>query len=83
MTVDLPPSITLACYNKECTNVITLRLDSGYYKFKMYDGECSRCGIRILIERFSPFLNYLTNNIGTPKVNKVGKPIQRDNPNFL
>jgi hypothetical protein len=79
MIKELPVSVTVPCYNKECTNIIQLRLDAGYYKNKCYDGECMRCGIRIVIQKFSPFLEFITvdetdSTPGSEKINRITKP---------
>jgi len=80
MTRVLPVAITIPCINRECTNEMILRLDQGYYKDRMYDGSCSRCGIRVIIERFSPFLSNIevqpnTTQVLSSKVIKVNRPV--------
>lgn len=81
---EFPPFITLPCYNKECSNQIHLRLDAGYYKNKAYDGECTRCGISLRIEKFSPFLENITNSetsfdVLAPKSKQITKPMKSGN----
>lgn len=55
-----PAIIDMPCINVECSNILHLNLYQKYWKDKAYYAECNKCGIAIKIEKFSPFLNLIT-----------------------
>lgn len=55
-----PSHLSIPCINSECTNLIILELYNQYYSDRDYTGNCSRCGINIRINKFSPVLEKIT-----------------------
>ena len=82
MQKQFPPTITVPCYNKECSNLIHLSLYEGYYKNREYSGECTRCAIHIRINKLSPFLENVSNygeiNMEPSRFNRMSKPMKGD-----
>lgn len=76
MDKEYPQQLVIGCINTNCSNEINLLLNNKYFKDRAYVGYCSRCGINIRIEKFSPFVNDLIAVMET-NIPSIRIPIKR------